>query len=486
MRYFSLLLILTLTSQLALAQQSHYCGTSPETPWFDHYMSNRDDYQFEIPEEPIYIPLTVHVLGDDNGNGYFLKSQVFDAICRLNLDFEATNIQFFLEDEINFINNTTWYDHEEYPDGYDMMNSNNIDGTVNCYIVSNPAGNCGYYAPAGDAVALSKSCMSPNDHTWAHELGHFFSLPHTFRGWEGIDYDASVPTSTYRSQNRRGIESLDGSDCNSSGDRFCDTPPDYLSYRWPCDNQGFSIVQQTDLNGETFRSDGTLFMSYASDNCSNRFSDMQVNAMLANINSVRRELLNNETYAGKINDIPQAIAPEDQANLAFDNGILHWSKVENATSYHVRVSRLPNLGGLLIVDTIISDTSLALPVLSLGKTYYWRITAINKFDFCSNASERFSFIAAALTSNSDVDNDLDLNIWPNPLTKQHRNITVSGLSGEMSGFRFKIYSLNGEQVADGGLNNGQIRLQSTLQPGTYTVMIYKDQKRFVKPLIVLE
>ena len=108
----------------------------------------------------------------------------------------------------NYIGKTSWNNHPDYSDGEDMMHQNNFSNRINCYLVANPAGNCGYYTYSGDAIALSKNCISPSQHTWAHELGHYFSLPHTFFGWEGLTYDSKKTTSDWQKDVFTEIEDL--------------------------------------------------------------------------------------------------------------------------------------------------------------------------------------------------------------------------------------------------------------------------------------
>ena len=476
-----------LTFQFTQAQKENIgvCGTTEVSPWLEHYWANRSLYNSDIPEEPVYVPLTIHILGTDEGNGYFTKSQLMPAICRLNEDFAPTNIQFFVEDELNYINNTSWYDHEHFGAGVDMMRQNNVARTINCYIVLNPAGNCGYFASGGDAVALNKGCLSPNDHTWAHELGHFLSLPHTFIGWEGVDYDPSVPTSVYAAQNRRGIENVDGSNCRSAADRFCDTPPDYLSYRWPCDAQGKSIVEMTDNKGETFRADGTFFMSYSNDNCASRFSLEETGAMIANLNSVRSNLLSKEPFEGEVSETPTLLSPTDGESAPFTGSRLTWSSVENATSYFVQVSRLPNLGGLYIIDDIVKDTFVDLPDLEVGKKYYWRVQGFNRFSYCSNRSVRSNFLAAALTSTTSPDAEA-LNIWPNPVSLSSGaqfHVSAPWLTNDVV-TSWSLISTDGKIIESGHLISGRVSLSQSMPSGVYSLLIRTGEKRVVKPVII--
>lgn len=477
--------VLFLFTNISYGQSQGLCGTEEVSEWYIEYAKNPEKFKVNVPEEPVYLPLTIHILGTDEGSGYYLIEYLYQALCGLNEDFAATNMQFYVAGDILYHDNTSWYDHEEYEGGYEMMAANNVNGTVNCYFVQNPAGNCGYYAPRRDAVALGKSCMGPSSHTWAHELGHFFSLPHTFSGWEGIDYQPNIATNTYASSNRRGIENVERNTCGSRADGFCDTPPDYLSYRWPCDNQGFSNVTQTDLNGETFQADGTIFMSYSSDNCQSKFTTQQVNAMQSNLYSRRSNLLDGDEFEGEIVDGPTSLYPEDGGTVHFEDASIVWSKVENATHYYVRVSRLPNLGGLNIVDEVTTDTSMILPELSIGKTYYWSVRAFNKFQYCANPSSRVSFKAAALTSTTDASVSEQVLMFPNPISSTQKEILITGLPTDMVIKNVRILSLTGQYIPMATKFKGRsLSLGTTLAPGAYHVILESSESQIVKRLIV--
>ncbi len=263
-KLFSFLLAFAFSLSLFSQSEPAPCGTNLGiSPWLR-------DFQSRIHETPrnddmLFLPVQVHVVGTDEGNGYFSRNAVLNAFCTLNADFEQANMQFFLANPINYINNSDYYEHD-FDGGFDMMDENNFPNVINCYIVEDPAGNCGYFFPGVDGIALNKGCTQPNDHTWAHEVGHFLSLPHPFRGWEGVEeFDYSEPAPTMWG-NRR-VERLDGSNCGFAGDGFCDTAADYLNYRWSCNSSGESSVQQTDPSGATFFSDGRLFMSYSNSAC---------------------------------------------------------------------------------------------------------------------------------------------------------------------------------------------------------------------------
>jgi len=134
------------------------------------------DQHKEFSQLPIYVPLQVHIVQDDNGSAGYSYLNLMESICTLNEDFEPSGLQFYLENPVNYINKTAWNTHLTYNPGEEMMIQSNVPNMVNCYIVSNPAGNCGYFTYRGDGVALSKGCLGKKSHTWAHELVHYLSL----------------------------------------------------------------------------------------------------------------------------------------------------------------------------------------------------------------------------------------------------------------------------------------------------------------------
>jgi len=280
------------------------CGSAPhKSEWLKKYQKHKADYPDKVEGE-IFVPLNVALVGTDVGTGRFSESTLLESMCTLNQDFSETEIQFYLE-ELRTIDDTEFFEHQEILVGAEKMFEYNSDQAINCYVVGNPAGNCGYNLPYA-GIALSNSCTNPSDHTWAHELGHAFSLPHPFLGWEGgAGYDG-VPQQDWTEPapeyvlydytlfkdtlildtliiDTAYVELVDGSNCDIAADGFCDTAPDYHAYRWPCTSNNESFNTQIDPNGATFRSDATLFMSYGLDACASRFSNEQSLAMRANL-----------------------------------------------------------------------------------------------------------------------------------------------------------------------------------------------------------
>ncbi len=180
------------------------------------------------------VPLSIHIVGNDAGAGRYSLDNLFKVICNLNSHFEPAGFYFYIKWPINYIDNSSYYEHT-YWDGYQMMNQHNVTNSVNVYFVGDPNGACGYYAYGPDAVAIKNSCAGANSTTLTHELGHFFGLPHTFSGWENGNTPWNPELVT------RGAFS----NCNLTGDYFCDTDADYIANRWQCPYSGIKYDAKT-------------------------------------------------------------------------------------------------------------------------------------------------------------------------------------------------------------------------------------------------
>lgn len=466
----------------------HPCGTSDEiSPWLIEYQNNTAAYK--TLAGIIYVPLTVHLVGQDNETGYFSVQRTLDALCTLNNDFEPSEIQFFLANEFNYIPNSEWYDHEDYGPGYDMMNSSNFDNSLNAYIVANPAGNCGYYAPGGDAVALGRSCMGPNDHTWAHEMGHYLSLPHTFSGWEGYDHDYNEPAPT--TLRGRQVEKVDRSNCRNAGDRFCDTPADYLNFRWSCDENGESRLL-IDPNNTEFRADGTLFMSYSNDACASRFSDEQIAAMRANLQSDRDDLPFLLEDPGFIDPNTTIVlsTPAENELVNPEEVTLSWEPVENATSYIVEGTIFNNTFSLIDFVRVVNTNSVVLENLKPGRTYYWRIRPYSAYSYCKFFSATGTFKTDVNTSLKQIPGIKSLEIFPTLASAGQSTVQVKLISDARQKLITQLVDVSGkihstEVIA---LNSGESKFEISIEnlPAGFYFLRFQNENGVTNRRIVIQ
>ncbi len=492
---YRLLLLLTLAGAnwiVASAQSPFPCGTiGGRSEWLKAYQANPEAYPKNL-DTLLYVPLTIHLVGNDAGIGHFQMSKLLDAFCRLNADFEESNIQFYIAGDILYYNNSDWYTHETVIDGGYMMLANNVENTINIYFVNDPAGNCGYNLPYA-GIAMDKACSGPNDHTWAHEIGHALSVQHPFLGWEGgVSHDGSIPPDynqpapafvTYDYTNFKDtlyldtliidtalVELVDGSNCAVAADGFCDTSPDYLAIGWFCNGNAQSNIQQTDPTGATFQSDGTLIMGYAADNCQARFTPEQIGAMRANLYDEKPELLVDQSTPEPLAQqpvellYPAAGDPVDPFSAWFE-----WEPAPGAQQYLLEVSLLPNFVPTITQEYVTASTNATVGGLLEEKTYYWRVRAFNTHAFCGAESATSSFVTTTgTTSTLSLATGTPVRVYPNPLRGQGiLTIEKSGIEVE----RPQILDLHGKAYPLAQINGRteeevQLRLPA-LSPGLY-------------------
>ncbi len=471
------------TAQGSIAQQLSYCGTPPDLPHWRWYMHHREA-GVELREDTttLYVPVMVYSVFQNKDHVSNNIHFILRTLSRANSDFRRANIRFYLFEEPDTLINDRWYSHDYY-DGQEMMEANNIDGAINIYFVGSPAGNCGYYSPASDAVAIAYSCGGYSA-TISHELGHFLSLPHTFLGWEGTEYFPNSKASDYSHVVFRPIETVDGSNCQEAGDGFCDTRPDYLSYRWHCDSDSMSSFSLTDPNGAQFHADGRNIMSYSTDYCPTMFSKEQIQAMRTNLTRRRIELVHDRP--------PQRpIPPTKISTLLFpyghpvppDTPVIAWNTVPNAMYYYVQVSRRRSFNGPLVLDTITTDTALWIPGLRSGNTYYVRIYPYNLVTFDNGWSERMKFRTAKTSSTFTAARHDGITLYP---TCVQRGMPVRVYTGEIRVESITILSLYGKTVDHTKVRPSEVLTLPTdaLAPGMYILQLY-NRKGMIRRAVFL-
>jgi hypothetical protein len=494
---FSILTIICIFFNQKLNSQTlNPCGTPKEkSEWLRYYQSHLEEFpQRNDDTSWIYVPMTIHILGNDDGTGYFPPDNAFFALCELNEDFAPSRIRYYLKQNFNYINKTEWYEHLEFGPGGQMMLQNNVSKCLNSYIVSNPAGNCGYYWGQFDGLALSKSCISPGDNTWAHELGHNLSLPHPFFGWEGHnDYNYSKPAPT--DWDGWPVEKMDGSNCQFAADGFCDTPPDYLNYRWDCNSDGISYVTQHDPDTIPFKSDGSFYMSYSLDKCANRFSNEQTKAMRTNLKTERADILTITQAGPDLSSVAtaQVISPINNEEVQYNDAQLVWEPVPGAEFYHVTVT-LWNVPGAKFYSVMVPATQTSVDVsinLPLNKEFRWQATPYSSWDFCKPDSVIWGkFKTINTVAINDLERVATAQILPNPASGSFAQMKLESSENfkgrlEIIDFSGKMLFKSPETVIFEGENLIAIPIFD-LPAGVYSVNFSSEKGRITRKLVISE
>ena len=512
---YSTIIILFLTHTFCFTQKPHPCGTkSKKSDWLTQYQQQPQTFS-KGGDTMLYLPMTVHTLGQDDGSGHFSITRVLDAFCTLNNDFAEANIQFYMADDVDRIDNSAFNRHDTIRTGGLFMRQYDVPNTVNSYIMDDPAGNCGYNLPWA-SLTVNEGCASPNDHTWAHEVGHNFSLQHPFYGWQGgVSHDNSVPhnyadpapeyvlsdytifkdtlwTDTLIVDTIL-VEKMDGSNCHIAADGFCDTKPDYLNYRWQCTNDNQSSVTQTDPNGEKFISNGELIMSYSFSECKVGWSPEQIGAMRAHVLDQRKNLFSNpRSVEPPVTEVADLIYPLADEVVPANNIELNWEPVPNATRYVVQVSFVPNSfpgrPGNYETDQpnfIVPDSD---PNIQIGRKYYWRVRAYNHFNTCSDYSDTETFVVGDISAVAKINGLNEFKIYPSNLVagetfKMSLNTSISLLGN------LQITDLTGRilllQNVNAAIGTTLLELPSDgLAPGMYLIGLQTEEGNAFEKVLV--
>ncbi len=485
------------------AQAQNPCGTpAVKSDWLTKFQQNPDNFSRPEDDTILYIPMTVHLLGNDNGVGYYRFEDLAASICQLNTDFAQANIQFFLESPLHYIDNSAYNIHETVIDGAEMMFANDVPNTLNSYFLDDPAGNCGYNLPYA-SVALNKGCAGAQSHTWAHEIGHAFTLPHPFLGWEGKTYmegDTAPLKVTYDYTYFKDtlildtliidttfVELVDGSNCLVAADGFCDTPPDYLSYRWYCNNQNNNGFNEIDPTGATFKTDGELFMSYALDDCQSKFSDDQIAAMRSYILNEKPNFLYNQVPLAALSTTKADLISPTQGEWTDPNYTkLTWTDFGPTATYHLVVAKAVNMT-YIILDTMVTNPSFVLSGLE-NRKYYWKVQPFNKYSFCTPNSSKGKFQADDSVVAIDDTNPSDWHIQPTML-KSGESIEIIGNQALRSDAMLSIVDVSGRVLLEYPMIKGQSKYEISLAgkslSGVYFLMMrVRDGSSFYQKIMV--
>lgn len=491
----------------------HPCGSDePLDAWYHAFVKDIDSAP-QPKSATTFVPVTIHLVGDSLGRGMMSIVSVLEAFCKLNNSYKPTNIQFYINWPIREIRNTGFSRHTTITQGRDYMLQYGVPHTMNSFISSSAAGNCGYNMRYAGNI-ISNSCLGGQ--TWAHEAGHYFNVQHPFYGWEGKNYAYNTPTpltvicdythfgdSVVRPNNlylpdTTEVEFVDRRNCAVAADKLCDTYPDYISYRWTCNGSGVSPLLQKDPAGTDFNSNGKWIMSYSNDACHTEFSANQVTLMYNYLNTQRPDLLTNQNpQQGALNSAAIRLTEPTDGDVAVPNTniVLRWAKVPNATHYVVLVARSASFSlgyeEVLVADTFYRSTK-PYPTLPAPYAYYWKVRPINQTNTCTtygSTGSMFNTIEGDPTS-VQTPQSVNFSLSPNPITAGDKVQVQLNELPIASQFDLRILDIQGRLITqqitytnEVGDNNF-LSIQSPTTSGVYFIQLLTNTSLSIKKLIV--
>ena len=261
-----------------------------------------------------------------------------------------------------------------------------------------------YYSPNGDYI-VSRTDAAGDTPTLSHEVGHFFSLMHTFYGWEEGSFDSSFPTwpcaPTHTSIGVL-VEKADGSNCQQAADQICDTPANYILFG-NCNYTGGA----KDPTCVLINPDETNYMGYFDDVCQTNFTPNQMDAMLIDYNSQQRAYIR-VNYTPNTSEIASAVtltAPTNNETLSVNYVNLQWNPVAGATNYLLEYDRTSTFSLAPTRIVVNGANTYYLNNLLANKNYYWRVFPFNESNGCgaSLPISTFKFTTGEVVSVDEIE-----------------------------------------------------------------------------------
>ena len=398
---------LTPSHNAVTQSEKHRCGTTPADEATHRYLleniiANEQEIALLRNDVTDCLPVKVHIVRDDAGGGGLSLGDLAIAFANLNYVYYDANIEFFVCGDINYIDNSDFYDFNGTAPDSDseaaFVAGEEVADAINVFFMNSLITNTGFNA-AGYAYFPFNSAQSnrifminsvannaPNS-TFSHELGHYFSLYHTHRGTEFGNTHLLA---------ERVARVAPDANCATDGDLLCDTDADprYSSGDFDFNNCAYTGTEMDDL-GVTYAPTISInnIMSYYPDACGGIFTAGQFTRIAAGLADRQGHTAYNYNCSAAVVAAPTGMT----ATLNGGSIDLAWTdNAANELGYIIERSTTSATAGFLpiVYGGVAPDvTAFTDPGNVASNTTYWyRVRPVN------SACDNYSNVATITTA----------------------------------------------------------------------------------------
>jgi GEVED domain/Secretion system C-terminal sorting domain/Pregnancy-associated plasma protein-A len=368
------------------------------------------------------VPLQAHIVRDNAGSGGLTYETLNKGLANLNYVYKPAGIEFYWSGVPDYANNSDYYDfNAQAPDSDTEAGIRALftvaSNAINIYYVDKIITSTGFEASGyayypGDAAIYNFILMDKDyqanevNGTFAHELGHFFNLAHTFDGTSNGNMHANAENVP-----RSGVNA----NCSTKGDLICDTQADPNGALTGCVYTGGG----SDKFGNPYTPPVDNIMSYYPNSCGVFYFTPNQYTRIGQALTTRQAFTTYTMTAPPmaVNN-PSALTATQSALTV----VLNWTdNASNEMGYLIERSTTSSSSGFESVTfggTAADVTTFTDNNVVVNTTYYYRIKAAN--DGCN-----------------DYSNVIAITIVPTYCTSSYTNVCYTS-GNQMSIQRFRL------------------------------------------------